>query len=358
MKPAEEAVMQAIKRERNPAEITVNDFFNLAKTAKESYGKIIQASAKQIAIIPSTTYGFSSALNNTPAKKQGKAIIVKEAFPSGYYTLERWCKEQDNNLLSIVPDPNSAQLGKNWNQKILHAIDNNTSVVLVPTVHWMSGLKFDLEDIGKRCKEYDAHLIVDGTQSVGALPINVSACNISALICASYKWLFGPYSMGFLYVKEEFNQGIPLEESWMNRKNADNFRALTDYTSEYTEGAGRFNVGQTSNFILLPILNAALQQINNWTVEGLQSYCGELIGPLKSYLHSIGITLEEEKYFSNHLFSIPLNTGIDEKRLYRALEEENLILSVRGEHLRISVNVFNDASDIKALIRAIENSRN
>jgi len=353
MKSAENAAIQAIQRERNPAEITIDHFFSTAREVKELYGKIINAEAGQIAVIPSSTYGFSSVLNNTIAKNQGHAIIVKEAFPSGYYTLERWCKENNNSLLTIDPNVNSEHYAKEWNEKILANINKLTSVALVPTVHWMTGMKFDLQAIGEKCKQHDVRLIVDGTQSVGALPIDVKKYNISALICATYKWLFGPYSMGFLYINEEFNNGTPLEESWMNRSNAENFRALTDYSDQYTRGAGRFNVGQTSNFILLPIVKAALQQINTWQVENIQNYCGNLIQPLKRYLSSIGIHLEEDRYFANHLFSIPLTKDINEDRLHAALKKENLVLSVRGEHLRVSANVFNDANDINALIRAL-----
>ncbi len=357
MKSAEEAALQAIQRERNPSQISIQDFFHLPQMVKENFAKIIHAKAEQIALIPSVTYGFSSALNNITAKTNGKAIIVKEAFPSGYYTLERWCKENNNVLETIDPDIQAEHFGQAWNEKILASITEDTSLVLVPTVHWMTGLKYDLKSIGAKCKKLNAKLVVDGTQSVGALPLNVKACHISALICATYKWLLGPYSMGFLYMTEDFNQGTPLEESWMNRTNAADFRSLTEYTPDYNPGAARYNVGETSNFILLPILQAALEQINTWSVAGIQSYCENLTEKLKQYLSSIDIRLEEDAYLAHHLFSIPFGARIDEIKLDAALKKENIILSVRGDNLRISTNVFNDENDIHALIKALEKSK-
>jgi len=76
---------------------------------------------------------------------------------------------------------------------------------------------FNLVEIRKRTKDVGAALIIDGTQSVGALPFDVQQIQPDALICGGYKWLFGPYSMGVGYISEMFDNGKPVEESWMNR---------------------------------------------------------------------------------------------------------------------------------------------
>ena len=72
------------------------------------------------------------------------------------------------------------------------------------SIHWMNGTKFKLKEIGERCKKFGAMFIVDGTQSVGALKMDINEYNIDALVCASYKWLFGPYSMGLAYFSDQF----------------------------------------------------------------------------------------------------------------------------------------------------------
>ncbi len=140
------------------------------------------------------------------------------------------------------------------------------------SVHWMNGTKFDLERIGSKCREVGAKLIIDGSQSVGALPIDVQKFKIDALICAAYKWLMGPYSVALSYIHEDFNEGIPLEESWMTRPNSDRFDRLTNYVEGYKPGAARFDVGQTSNFISGPMLNESLGQLLSWGVQEIQEY--------------------------------------------------------------------------------------
>ncbi|MCT4625264.1 MAG: aminotransferase class V-fold PLP-dependent enzyme [Schleiferiaceae bacterium] len=354
LKSAEEAGIKALQRGRNPIQIKVEDFFEPTHQVRKEFGKLIGAKPSSIAIIPSTSFGFSSVLNNVSGKEKGHAVTNLNEFPSGYYCLERWCKDQDQSLVVAAPTGASNSIA-NWNQELLEAINQDTSVVLISSVHWMNGYRFDLEAIGKRCEEVGAVFIVDGTQSVGAMPINVEECKIHALVCASYKWLFGPYSMGLMYVHEKFHDGVPLEESWMNRVNAQNFETLTQYTSDYTEGAGRYNVGETSHFVLTPILLEGLKQVNTWIPQFIQDYGEELSKPLFSYLDHLGVETNSE-LFSNHLFSLKLPEQIEQEQFKSRLLERKIYLSVRGDALRVSLHTFNNSNDIDQLIQAIKDS--
>lgn len=354
LKSAEEIGIQSIIRDRNPDQIKTEDFFNVQKEVRGLFAGIVNCNASQVALLPSTSYGFASVLNNVKAKPKGNAIIVKGEFPSGYFALERWADRNANSLKVIEPSAELKRVGKDWNQRILSAIDQNTSVVLLSAIHWMSGVKFDIEAIGKRCSEFGSIFIVDGTQAVGAMPLDVEACKIDALICAGYKWLFGPYSTALGYFGRYFDQGEPIEESWMNRTNSDRFSELTDYDEAYHLDAARYNVGQTSNFILMPMLREGLKQIQNWTPEAIQDYCADLTKPLKAYVDQIGGIYEEVEYFADHLFSFHLPDSIDQETLKSQLVDDKISISVRGESIRISINVFNDQADIVALMASID----
>lgn len=353
LKAAERAGLKAINRERNPFEIETEDFFNTTQLAKKEFATLINSQWHQIAIIPSVSYGLATALNNIGHKEKGNAITMEEEFPSGYYALERWCKENEN-ILKVVGPKNSDGNNQHWNKNILEAIDEKTSVVLISSIHWMHGLKFDLQAIGEKCEQVGAYFIVDGTQSVGALPINVKEYKIDALICAGYKWLLGPYSIGLAYFNEKFSQGKPLEESWMNRTNAKDFSQLTRYQSAYDIGSGRYNVGQTSNFILTPMLLAALQQINEWKPENIQRYCQELTAPLFDHLNKFNLKIERGQYTVYHLFAIQFSDKKEIEILKEKFKNSNIYASVRGHYIRLSVNVYNTPSDIEKLIEAID----
>lgn len=356
LKSAEEACLKALIRERNPSDIASSSFFEEVDVVRELFGKIINCTASQVAIIPASSYGFASILNNVVPKKKGKAIVMKEEFPSGYLAMEKWCKTHDNTLEIVEPDQAILEGGAGWNQKILDAIDNNTSVVLLSSIHWMAGVKFDLEAIGQKCAQVGAIFIVDGSQSVGAMPIDVKKYQIDALVCAGYKWLFGSYSLSLLYMSDRFKDGIPIEESWMNRVNARKFSNLTDYELEYTPHAGRYNVGQTSNFILMPILKEGLQQLNQWTIPSIQQYCQDLAEPLIAYMDNLGDIANLGQAFAAHLFALRLPTATNWTLLQESLAQNKFFISNRGDYYRVSLNVFNTQEDIQKLIEIIDHS--
>lgn len=353
LKTAEDAATFALHRGRNPANMSIGHFFDEVQEVRTLYAQIVNCDADQVAMIPSSSYGFASIVKNIPAKPNGNVITVKDEFPSDVFAAQAWCDRNNNELKFVGPDENiTNDVGKNWNDNIINQINEHTSFVIISSIHWSNGIKFNLKQIGEKCEAVGAKLVVDGTQSVGSQPIDVKECKISALVTAAYKWMFGPYSLGMMYLDESFYDGSPLEESWMNRTNARDFSNLTTYDTNYMSKAGRFNMGETSNFILMPIAKAGMKQIIEWTPEAIQAYDVQLTAPLFDYLN-----FTEQDSYSKHLFSLPIPSDANKDRLQENIKKHKIIVSQRGESIRVSVNVFNDERNINALIRAIEESR-
>ena len=350
LKNGELLAIQALKKERNPSYLKPFDYFNISEEIRTEFSKIINSNKEEVAIMPSSSYGFANVFNNLKINGN-KAITVENEFPSGYFSIKKWCSEKNIQLETIKRNNLSAQ---DWNKKIINSIDSDTSVVIISSVHWMNGTKFDLKKIGEKCKNNNTFFIVDGTQSVGALSIDVKDFKIDALICAGYKWLFGPYSMALGYYSSKFNDGIPIEESWMNRTNAQDFSNLTEYDSKYKPMAGRYNVGETTNFILSPIMLNGLKQINSWGINNIESYCKKLSKIVISELSPLGIAFENENYFTYHLFSLGLPKHLNLLTFKKILEKKKIRVSIRGANLRVSINVFNDERDIDKLVETVK----
>jgi len=350
LKSVEEAGIQGMIRKRNPASILPKDFFEDVEKLRAHIAQLVGSSHQNIALMPSVSYGMASVFNNLPTNNGRKAIALENEFPAGFYTLQKWCKQHQKELQIIKAPAQKENRGKLWNEAILNAIDEDVAVIMLSSVHWTDGTKFDLEAIGKKCKAHNVLFVVDGTQSVGATPIDVVAYNIDALICASYKWLMGPYSMGFGYFHDRFFNGMPLEEAWINRTNAHQFNKLTEYTDEYTLGASRYNIGEAGNFILVPMFKAAVEQLLEWGVENIQQYAEKLTTPLIQYLKESPYHIEEDTYRSKHLFGISLPENMDLEAFLKKLEEKKIYASIRGKSIRISAHLFNTEQDIDALI--------
>jgi selenocysteine lyase/cysteine desulfurase len=353
LKWVEKRGIEGMQLKRNPVAIKPVDFFTGAVSVRQKFAQMVQCDPAQVAIMPAVSYGMNSVIRNIPYRKGQHALTLSEEFPSCYYTAKRWCSDHGADLRVVARKDDIPRKGRDWNDRILEAIGKDTAFVVMASVHWMNGTKFDLEKIGARCRQVGAKLIVDGSQSVGALPIDVVACKIDALICAAYKWLMGPYSTALSYIHEDFNDGVPLEESWMTRPSAERFDRLTQYQEGYRPGAVRFDVGQSSNFIFLPMLDEALGQLLEWGVEEIQEYGRKLGEPLISYFLEKGTIVDDEAHRAHHLMGLQLPEGTDGESLVKEFQARNVYVSLRGDNIRISINTFNTEEDVQELISAL-----
>lgn len=354
LKSVEQAGIKGILRKSDPTSIKEHDFFEPAEEVKMLFGKLINRSASQIALIPSASYGLMNAIQNVPIKKGQHAITVSKEFPSDHLALRKFCEENKAELKIIDPPEFIVGRTKKWTEDILEHINEDTAVVVMSAIHWMEGLKFDLKAIGEKCRQTDTYFIVDGSQSVGALHLDVQEFKIDALICAAYKWLLGPYSTGLAYYSEKYNDGEPIEYSWMTRKDSNDFKKLTSYPREYGKGAMRYNVGEFSNFIALPMLKSALEQILDWGVENIQAYCFNLLEPLRDFLEEKGLEKDEDVWVSSHLYGMHLPPKLQTPQLTEDFKAHKIHLSTREDYIRISPHVYNDNHDIDELIKVLD----
>ncbi len=196
-------------------------------------------------------------------------------------------------------------------------------------------------------------MVLDGTQSIGALPFNVADIRPDALIVAGYKWLFGPYSCGFAWWGDRFLDGMPLEENWINRRGSENFAGLVDYETAYQPGATRFDVGEKSNFFLMPMLGAALDQVLEWTPEGIQAWNEALLSPFEDDIREMGFGLQPKNERGAHLFGLRMPAGVEVAEVRTSLADRNVSVSVRGTAIRVAPNVYNNADDMTAFVDAL-----
>jgi len=353
MKKVEQAGIRGLRNKRNPSRILPEDFFSDGTLLREEFSALIGAAdPNRIAIIPSASYGLAAAANNVKVSSGENIIVAAGQFPSNYYPWMELCQGKGAELKVVAPPSTLSARGKIWNERILDAIDSRTRAVALGNIHWADGTLFHLEEIRKRSREVGALLIIDGTQSVGALPFNVASIQPDALICAGYKWLLGPYSIGLAYYGEYFDDGKPIEQSWLNRLKSEDFQRLVDYQEAYKPGSLRYDMGEHSNFILVPMLLTAIRQLNRWGVENIQTYCGSIAKKTVAKLQENGFWIEDAAYRANHLFGIRLE-GKDSAGIKASLQKNRIYISFRGDAIRVSPNIYNDVADMNRLSKAL-----
>jgi selenocysteine lyase/cysteine desulfurase len=354
LKTTEAAGIEGLQRKSVPRQVTPPDFFNGPNNLRRLFAQLVNADAEQVAIVPAVSYGVAIAAHNLSLRSGQNVVLPGEEFPSNVYAWMDQCA-RDGAELRIVDRPRDVQAsGKAWNERILDAIDNDTAIVTLTAVHWTDGIHFDLEAIGQRAREAGALLLVDGTQSVGALPFDFQRVQPDLLVCAGYKWLLGPYQSGFAVLGERLIGGRPMEMSWMTREGSENFAELINYRDGFQPGARRFDVGETSNFINVPMLEDSLRQLLEWGADNIQAYCAELHGVLDTALDGRGgFTLNAPGECGAHLFGVTVPDPALIPAILEQLARRKVFVSQRGASLRVSPNVYNTPENMEALAEAL-----
>lgn len=346
LKSSTHIAQQCIQKKAQPWNFTTEDFFQPIEKARLLIGQLINSEAENIAIIPSASYGIALAAKNLENLPKGEIVVIEEQFPSNYYAWSELAKQDGHQIISI-----SRQFSKDMTQTVLDSINDKTRIVALPYAHWCDGQKFNLQAISEKIKHHKAHLVIDGTQSVGAVPLDVKLIKPDFLITASYKWMLGPYTMGFAYIDEKFFNGRPLEHNWINKFDAENLSGLVNYTDKYQSGARRFDMGEKSQFHSMKAFVDSLEFLNEMGTENISQHCQNLVETIPQKLESIKehIDLWPQNQRSEHILGVYFKNQNHLESAKQNLVKNKVFVSYRSKAMRISPHVYNSMDDIEKL---------
>ncbi|MCF8482136.1 MAG: aminotransferase class V-fold PLP-dependent enzyme [Rhodospirillum sp.] len=334
-----------------PWEVKIDAFFDPVDKARSLYAGLTGADAEGIAVVPSASYGIAVAAANLTLERGQRILVLEEQFPSNLYPWRKKAAREGGEMLTIA-----RRADGNWTRAVLEQLDNRVGIVALPQAHWSDGCLLDLERIGAACRSSGAALVIDGTQSFGAMPFDTAKVDPDFAVAATYKWMLGPYSMGFLYVAPRHRDGQPLEEGWICREGSRDFSRLVDYTDVMDTGARRFDVGERSNFALMPMAIAAMELMSAWTPTAISAYGEHLTDRIVTETEVLGCTAPVKGIRSPHLLGLRLPEGVAVGPLAARLGEAKVSLSVRGSRLRVSPHVYNDDEDVDRLIEVLSDA--
>ncbi len=331
-----------------PWTTTSRDFFEVPDQLRQYFSEIADARPDDIALIPSVSYGIGIAAANLAPQPGEDILLLAEQFPSNVYPWQILAQRCQANIRTVARPADS-----NWTRAVLENISERTAIAALPQVHWTDGTALDLQIISDRCRESGTALVLDLTQSLGAVPFSVSAIQPDFMVAAAYKWLLSPYGVSFLYAAPWHQQGMPLEQAWISRAGSENFAGLIDYHDQYRPGARRYDAGEHSNFILLPMARAALAQILAWQpsriAATLQSFTTEIADRALALDYEVAPASARSPHLLGLGFPGPIPEG-----LVPALQNANVHVSVRGCKIRVAPHLHNDAQDLARFFAVIE----
>jgi selenocysteine lyase/cysteine desulfurase len=337
-----------LARKMHPWTIASDDFFEPVENARRLFARLVDADTDGVAILPAVSYGIAIAAQNVRISAGQTIVVLAEQFPSNVYSWMDLADRYQGELITVErPDDHD------WTRSVLDRIDERATVVSLETCHWTDGGWLDLALIGERVRDVGATFIVDGTQSIGAVPFDIDVVRPDFLITALYKWLLAPYGAAMMWCSDRYRDGRPLEFSWITRRGSGDFAHLVDYQRDLRRGARRYDVGQTSDFAMIPAITAALEQALDWGVAEVCSYATELSERIAERAKSLGLGVAPRHLRAPHLLGVHLE-GADPEVVAQALAAAQVYVSVRGEAMRVSSHVFNDGEDVDRLFEALE----
>ena len=342
-----DAGIVSLQRKQRPWRLGPADFFDDLERLRAQFGRLVDGDADGVAVVPAASYALSTAAANVSASAGSRIVILADQYPSNVYPWRDLARRSGATVVAVDRPEDG-----DWTRAVIESIDERTVAVSVPNCHFMTGAAIDLARIGQAAGAAGATFVVDATQSLGVLPLRVDDVGADMVVAAGYKWLLGPYSLGYAWTAPQCRDWRPLEHHWAGRKGSENFAELTSYTDTFRAGARRFDVGEASNFALVPMALAALEIVNTWSVEGIASTIEPLTAAVVDGATALGLSVHAGPR-ADHIVGLTLPVGSSPGEVVKRLAEAQVHVSLRGANLRVSPYVYNTDDDVARLLQVL-----
>ena len=321
--------------------------------ARTAAARLINADPGDVALISSVSYGVATAAKALALPPGTRVLVLEDDHaspvlewtsraPTGGFTVEAVKRRGDGD----------------WTEAVLAAIARPGAAVAlasISSVHWSDGGVVDLGRVAPALRASGAALLLDATQSVGVLPLDVGAIDPDFVVFPTYKWLLGPYGRAFLYVAQRHQGCMPLEQTAGGRRavRAEQTTYMAD--TAYVDDARRFDMGERDHLVSLEMAAVGIEMMAAWGADAVAQRLAMLTERLAAGLADLDVGISEPRVRSPHILTLGFADGMP-AGLIEALAAQNVYVAPRVGRLRISPHVYNDEADVDRFLAAFHNS--
>ena len=323
------------------------DWVATKNRARGLVAEMLHVRPEQIAFMRNTSDGFASVANGLNWKTGDNIVSFENEFPANFYPW-RMVRDRFGVVLRLAPERN----GRIDIDEFIDLIDSNTKLVAISSVQYASGFVADLERIGRAARSVDAIFAVDIIQGFGARGFDLPAQFVDVASGASHKWLCSPEGCGILYLSDRARERIePTHVGWISVETPWDF---ADTEQAFKPNALAWESG-TGNSSLFYGLEASLRLLNETGLENIEKYLDDLSETL---CDSIGgkdyeLVSSRDPKERSAIVCIKHRNGMNCSEIAEILEKEDIIVSPRGDRIRIAPHFFNNVSDIQKVAAAL-----
>jgi selenocysteine lyase/cysteine desulfurase len=315
--------------------------------AREHVAALIGGTSERVAFAGSLADAISLATAGIDWRPGDNVLIPREEFPSNVYpvlNLER----RGVNVRYVEKD------GRGYTsiEKIAAAIDDRTRALVISHVEFMTGYRNDLSAIGALCRDRDVISIVDGTQSIGPLPLNVEQDGIDVIAAHCYKWLMAAFGLGIMHFSERAIERI--HPTYAGRLSVNSGFENLDYALDWRPGAQRYQTGGL-NWIALTAFNASAELIRSFDQHDIRQHMLQLTDRLLDEVTDMGyqVTSERDPAHRSQICSFSTGDPEQDATLVERMTSNHVAVSLRGKGIRVSPYFYNNDSDIDRLLELL-----
>ena len=340
-------IQRAVELKCRPDRLKVPEYFELPERVRNRIAEIVGADPAEIALTNSATQGIGIVASGLDLKAGDEVVVASSNFPSNLFT---WIHLRRLGVVVRVLHPEDGEITP---EQVATALNSRTRVLALDWVSYSTGYRIDLAAFGELVHKHGGILVIDGTQGVGALDVNLRALPVDALSVAAYKWLLGPFGTGFVYLRRELLKRLDLSVvNWFTVEGSEDFDALP--TDEFTlpQEARIFDVGETANFINLHALDASLEYVQGVTVGAVFEHCRRLLERLAKGLRDKGFKLSSaaDPAHGSTILGFQADSLGRTVALHEELRANHVAVSLRHGMIRVSPYLYNGDADIDRLL--------
>jgi selenocysteine lyase/cysteine desulfurase len=344
-KVAVEELMEAVAWKVAPHHLGHSEKFKaVPERLRTALGNLVGVSGEEIILGNSTSYGLHLLANGLPLTEGDEVLLVKGDFPS---CILPWLALEKRGVTVRYIEPFHHVLQA---EELLESLTPKTKVLCTTWVHSFSGYAIDITEIGKICKQHGVKFILNGTQALGARPLDLATTAVDAVVGGGHKWLCGPYGTGFCWMRDSLLDSLEYNQAyWLAMQSADDLGAKQEDVSVRTDLKARaYDVFGTANFFNFKTWAASIEYLLGKGIEQIATYDNLLVSRFID-----GLDLERYELISppdgpsrSTLIFISHRQSDFNHQVYQELKQAKVDVAYRKGNLRLSPHLYNTTNDI------------
>ena len=310
--------------------------------------RCLDGDAEGVALVPSAAFGLAIAARNIPLSRGDVVAVLDGQFPSNLLCWQQRCAETGAHLHGI------GRGGDGWTGAVLEALDRTPAirVLTLPHAYWHDGALLDLDAISARCQQGDVSLVLDLSQSLGTLPVDLARWKPDFVVSVGHKWMLGPTGLAYLWAAPHWRaHGVSIEQHWTARA-VDDWRFPVDAATPWRDGARRFDAGGITDPLRLSMAEAALGQLHDWGLASLPERLGARTRALDAALRDAGLEACVADGHAPHFTGVRVPAERMDA-VGAALDAAGIVCTRRHGLLRVAPHLHVDEADMTHVAETI-----